>query len=405
MKLRHAVVNRAVVNREGLIVIAAGGTGGHLFPGQSLAQELRRRGRRIVLMTDERVQHFDKLFPGADIYAVPSATPTNRGVVGLIQAAPTIVSGIVQAFGILGRIEPSVIVGFGGYPTLPPLAAAILRGIPACVHEQNAVLGRVNRLVAPFVQAIASTFAAPKFLKARDAGKLVVTGNPVRDAVIAEAGAPYAAPDATGPIRLLVFGGSQGARILSDVVPGALALLDEALKARLEIVQQARPEDIERVRSDYHRAGIRATLQSFFDDMPVRIAKAHLVIGRSGASTVSELSVIGRPSILVPLPHSLDNDQKANAEKMQSAGAAWTIEQATLTEAALARKLAALFAAPSSLAAAAKAALAQGQPRAVRRLADLVEALGRGELYRHPIADGDDDVQSPGPLLFAQGGC
>lgn len=400
MKLRHAVVNR-----EGPIVIAAGGTGGHLFPGQSLAQELRRRGRQIVLMTDERVQHFDRLFPGADIYAVPSATPTNRGVAGLVQAAPAIVSGIVQAFGILGRIEPSVIVGFGGYPTLPPLAAAILRGIPACIHEQNAVLGRVNRLVAPFVQAIASTFAAPKFLKVRDAGKLVVTGNPVRDAVIAEAGAPYAAPGASGPIHLLVFGGSQGARILSDVVPGALALLDEALKARLEIVQQARPEDIERVRSIYQRAGIRATLQSFFDDMPARMAKAHLVIGRSGASTVSELSVIGRPSILVPLPHSLDNDQKANAEKMQSAGAAWMIEQAMLTEAALAAKLAALFADTSSLAAAAKAALAQGQPRAVRRLADLVEALGRGEPHRRPIADGDDDVQSPGPLLFAQGGC
>lgn len=400
MKLRHAVANK-----EGPIVVAAGGTGGHLFPGQALAQELRRRGRRIVLMTDERVQHFDKLFPGADIYAVPSATPTNRGLVGLAQAAPAIVSGIAQAFGILGRIEPAVVIGFGGYPTLPPLAAAILRGIPACVHEQNAVLGRVNRLVAPFVQAIASTFAAPKFLKARDAGKLVVTGNPVRDAVIAEAGAPYAAPDAAGPIHLLVFGGSQGARILSDIVPGALALLGDALKSRLEVVQQARPEDIERVRSIYHRAGIRATLQSFFDDMPARIAKAQLVIGRSGASTVSELSVIGRPSILVPLPHSLDNDQKANAEKMQSAGAAWTIEQANLSEAALAAKLTELFGDPSLLTEAAKAAIAQGQPRAVRRLADLVEALGRGELHRHLIAVRDDDIQSPGPLLFAQGGC
>lgn len=400
MKLRHAVANK-----EGPIVVAAGGTGGHLFPGQALAQELRRRGRRIVLMTDERVQHFDKLFPGADIYAVPSATPTNRGLVGLAQAAPAIVSGIAQAFGILGRIEPAVVIGFGGYPTLPPLAAAILRGIPACVHEQNAVLGRVNRLVAPFVQAIASTFAAPKFLKARDAGKLVVTGNPVRDAVIAEAGAPYAAPDAAGPIHLLVFGGSQGARILSDIVPGALALLGDALKSRLEVVQQARPEDIERVRSIYHRAGIRTTLQSFFDDMPARIAKAQLVIGRSGASTVSELSVIGRPAILVPLPHSLDNDQKANAEKMQSAGAAWTIEQANLSEAALAAKLTELFGDPSLLTEAAKAALAQGQPRAVRRLADLVEALGRGELHRHLIAVRDDDIQSPGPLLFAQGGC
>lgn len=391
-------------NKEGPIVIAAGGTGGHLFPGQSLAQELRRRNRQIVLMTDERVQHFDKLFPGADIFAVPSATPTNRGFVGIAQAAPAIVSGIAQAFGILGRIEPSVVIGFGGYPTLPPLAAAILRGIPACVHEQNAVLGRVNRLVAPFVQAIASTFAAPMFLKPRDAGKLVVTGNPVRDAVVAVAGAPYEMP-ASGAIELLVFGGSQGARVLSDVVPGALALLPAELKARLEIVQQARPEDIDRVRAVYEQAGIRATLQSFFDDMPQRIAKAHLVIGRSGASTVSELSVVGRPSILVPLPHSLDNDQKANAEKMQAAGAAWMIEQKNFTETTLAERLATLFSDPASLGKAAKAALAQGQPNAVCRLADLVEALGRGELHLARIADRrDDDVESPGPLLFAQGG-
>lgn len=401
MKLRPIIARK-----DGPIVIAAGGTGGHLFPGQSLAQELKRRGRRIVLMTDERVQHFDRLFPGADIFAVPSATPANRGFVGLAQAAPAIISGIAQAFGILGRIEPSVVIGFGGYPTLPPLAAAILRGIPACVHEQNAVLGRVNRLVAPFVQAIASTFAAPKFLKARDAGKLVVTGNPVRDAVMEKAGAPYAAASASDPIHLLVFGGSQGARVLSDVVPGALALLPARLKARLDVVQQARPEDIDRVRSLYDRAGIRATLESFFDDMPVQIARAHLVIGRSGASTVSELSVIGRPSILVPLPHSLDNDQKANAEKMQSAGAAWMIEQKNFTEAVLAEKLAALFDDPSMLTEAAGAALAQGQPRAVRRLADLVEALGRGEFHPRQLAEHNEgDVQSPGPLLFARGGC
>ena len=396
----------SIVNKTGPVVIAAGGTGGHLFPGQSLAQELRRRGRSIVLMTDERVQHFDRLFPGADIYAVPSATPTNRGLVGLVQSAPAIVSGIAQAFGILGRIEPSVVIGFGGYPTLPPLAAAILRGIPTCVHEQNAVLGRVNRLVAPFVQAIASTFAEPKFLKPRDAGKLVVTGNPVRDAVIEQAASPYAVPDDAGTIHLLVFGGSQGARVFSDVVPGALALLPAALKARLEIVQQARPEDLDRVRSAYDRAGIRAVLDSFFDDMPARIAKAHLVIGRSGASTVSELAVIGRPSILVPLPHSLDNDQKANARKFEEAGAAWMIEQKDFTEAALGEKLAALFAAPSALATAAAAALAQGQPRAVRRLADLVEMLGRGAFRSGQIAGLDEnDIDFPGPLLLAQGGC
>lgn len=385
---------------QGPIVIAAGGTGGHLFPGQALAQELKRRGRQIVLLTDERVQHFDKLFPGADIFAVPSATPTNRGLAGLVRATPAILSGIAQAFGILGRVEPSVVIGFGGYPTLPPIAAAILRRIPVCVHEQNAVLGRVNKLVAPYVNAIASTFAGPKFLRPGDAAKLVVTGNPVRDAVTQLAGAPYVAAN-DGRINLLVFGGSQGARVMSDIVPGALARLPAPLRSRIDVVQQARPEDIERVKAVYEAAGIRADLQTFFDDMPARIAASHLVIGRSGASTVAELCVIGRPSILVPLPHSLDNDQKANAEKLEAAGAAFMIEQKNFTEEALAERLTKLFADPAVLATAAKSALAQGQPRAVVRLADLVEALGRGEFHPATMAKQIAVDGNPGPLLFA----
>ncbi|MGV8996701.1 MAG: undecaprenyldiphospho-muramoylpentapeptide beta-N-acetylglucosaminyltransferase [Parvibaculaceae bacterium] len=363
---------------SGPVVIAAGGTGGHLFPGQALAQELRRRGRQIVLITDERVQRFDTLFPGADIFSVPSATPNDRGLAGLIKAGPAILAGIGQAYGILGRVQPSVVIGFGGYPTLPPMAAAILRGIPTCVHEQNAVLGRVNRLVAPYVRAIAATFAGPKFLRDKDASKLVLTGNPVRDAVSALAGSAYVAPADGACIELLVFGGSQGARVMSDVVPAALSRLSGALRARLHVVQQARPEDIDRVRAQYAEAGIAADLESFFDDMPARIAAAHLVIGRSGASTVAELTVIGRPSILVPLPHSLDNDQKANAEKLQSAGAALMIEQKNFTEDSLAAELTTLLGDAPRLQAAAHAALGQGAPDAVRRLADLVESLGRG---------------------------
>ena len=238
-----------------------------------------------------------------------------------------------------------------------------------------------SRLVAPHVDAIASTFDQPKFLKARDAGKLVLTGNPVRDAVIAQAGRYYDMPHADGIIRLLVFGGSQGARVMSDVVPGALAKLPQETRDRLRVVQQARSEDMERVRQVYAEAGIAAELNAFFDDMPERIAAAHLVIGRSGASTVSELAVIGRPAIMVPLPHSLDNDQKANAGKLAEAGAGWMIEQKDFTEAALAARLQSLFAPPADLAAAAQAAKAQGQPGAVRALADLVEALGRGD-YR-----------------------
>jgi len=395
-----------MLHPQGPIVIAAGGTGGHLFPGQALAQELRRRGRHIVLITDERVQRFDKLFPGADIFSVPSATPNDRGLLGLIKALPAIVSGVVQAFAILGRVKPSVVIGFGGYPTLPPLAAAVLRGLPTCVHEQNAVLGRVNRLMARFIEAIASTFATPKYLRAGDGSKLVLTGNPVRDAVMEHAAAPYVAAGEGSKIELLVFGGSQGARVMSDVVPGALARLAPDLRNRLHVVQQARPEDIEQVRAKYFDAGISTELNSFFDDMPARIAASHLVIGRSGASTVAELSVIGRPSILVPLPHSLDNDQKANAEMLQAAGAAFMIEQRDFSEEALAERLQAFLTDSSALADAARAALRQGAPDAVRRLADLVEALGRGEFKTHIEEKTLSDETGPsGPLLFVQEDC
>ena len=390
---------------QGPIVIAAGGTGGHLFPGQALAQELRRRGRRIALITDERVQRFDRLFPDADIYPVPAATPSGKGAIGLVRAAPAILAGIARSFGILGRIKPAALIGFGGYPTLPPVAAAILRGVPVCVHEQNAVLGRVNRLVAPYVGAIASTFEAPKFLKARDAGKVVLTGNPVRDVVMAVADRGYQAPADEEHIHLLVFGGSQGARVMSDVVPGALAQLPDVLRRRLSVVQQARAEDIERVRAVYAAAGIAAELSAFFDDMPERLAAAHLVIGRSGASTISELAIVGRPSILVPLPHSLDNDQKANAEKLARSGAAWAIEQKNFTETALAALLTTLLADPAQLAAAARAAKAHGQPHAVRDLADLVERLGRGEFQPDgtPLR-ATDATGGSGVLKFAIGG-
>lgn len=359
----------------GPVVIAAGGTGGHLFPGQALAQELQRRGHEVALVTDERVQRFDHLFPGADIFAVPAATITGPGLAPMLGAFWKIGSGTLQTMAIYNRIRPSVVIGFGGYPTLPPMLAAIFKRIPACVHEQNAVLGRANRAVMRFIDALASTFDAPKYLKERDRHKITVTGNPVRDAVMAHAAASYKAPGAEGPVKLLVFGGSQGARVMSDIVPAAVALLPEDLRARLNVVQQARDEDLERVRGAYEKAGVKASLSSFFDDMPARIAEAHLVIGRSGASTVSELAVIGRPSILVPLPHAIDQDQKANAEVLVKAGAAWMIEQPHFKPEALAAELTELFARPDELESAAQQALAQGKPDAVTRLADLVEQL------------------------------
>lgn len=366
----------ANVTLAGPIMIAAGGTGGHLFPGQALSQELRRRGHEIVLITDERVQRFDKLIPGADVFSVPSATFSGRGLFGLFAALGKIVSGTSQSLAVLGRTKPALVIGFGGYPTMPPMLAAILRRVPTIVHEQNAVLGRVNKAVAPFVHAIASTFPAPKYLKERDEAKLIVTGNPVRDAVLAQADKPYEVPT-DRRIRLLVFGGSQGARVMSDVVPAALAALPNALRERLDVTQQCRPEDVERVRATYNKAAIVANLAAFFDNMPEEIAAAHLVIGRAGASSVSELAVIGRPSILVPLPHSLDQDQKANAEVLSSVGAAWTIEQDQFTPAFLSEQLEELFNDPNKLAQAAQAAKAQGKPDAVVALANLVEQIAR----------------------------
>jgi UDP-N-acetylglucosamine--N-acetylmuramyl-(pentapeptide) pyrophosphoryl-undecaprenol N-acetylglucosamine transferase len=360
----------------GPVMIAAGGTGGHLFPGQALAQELRRRGHEIVLITDERVQRFDRLIPGADVFSVPAATFSGRGIFGLFQAFGKIVNGTSQSFGILGRTKPALVIGFGGYPTMPPMLAAILRRVPTIVHEQNAVLGRVNKTVAPFVHAIASTFAAPKYLKARDSAKLVVTGNPVRDAVLDQANVAYEDPS-EGRIRLLVFGGSQGARVMSDVVPVALAALAEPLRTRLDVTQQCRPEDIDRVQALYGEAGITAKLSVFFDDMPKEIAASQLVIGRAGASTVSELAVIGRPSILVPLPHSLDQDQKANAEVLSEVGAAWMIEQNNFTPENLTSRLGEILVDAAKLIEVAAAAKMQGKPDAVVALADLVERVAR----------------------------
>lgn len=377
---------------SGPVMIAAGGTGGHLFPGQALAEELQRRGHSIVLVTDERVQRFDRLFPGADVFAVPAATFGGGGLVGFVRSALKIIQGTTASLDVLARAKPSVVIGFGGYPTMPPMLAALAKRVPAIVHEQNAVLGRVNKFVAPFVKAVASTFPAPKYLKARDAHKLVLTGNPVRDMVLAVADRPYQPVGAEGDIRLCVFGGSQGARVMSDIVPDAINSLSEALRSRLVIVQQCRAEDLERVQAAYKAAGVRAELSPFFDNMPEEIAKAHLVIGRAGASTVSELAVIGRPSILVPLPHSLDQDQKANAEVLSQAGAAWMIEQGDFTPNALAGLLGELFGAPDRLAQAAAKAKGQGKPDAVKRLADLVERVSRGDDLKLIASGSEEDA-------------
>jgi UDP-N-acetylglucosamine--N-acetylmuramyl-(pentapeptide) pyrophosphoryl-undecaprenol N-acetylglucosamine transferase len=364
------------------IMLAAGGTGGHLFPAFALAEELKRRGVAVDLMTDMRGDRYGSGFPARAIYQVPSATLASRAPADIARTTFALARGTRAAFAILGRVKPSAVVGFGGYPTYPPLVAARLRGIPTAIHEQNAVLGRANKLLAKRVTAIATSFERTKFLEGTLAEKAVLTGNPVRQVVIDASTRPYEAPTSDGTLRMLIFGGSQGARFFSDSVPLALFALPDHIRKRMRVVQQAREEDIERVSEAYSEANISAEIAPFFADLPARMAVAHLVIGRAGASTVAELTVIGRPSILVPLPHALDNDQLNNARRLAESGGAWCIEQKNLSPERLADELEKLLLAPDALATTAKAAKNAGRPDAVRNLADFTLALAERHFWR-----------------------
>jgi UDP-N-acetylglucosamine--N-acetylmuramyl-(pentapeptide) pyrophosphoryl-undecaprenol N-acetylglucosamine transferase len=359
-------------DRDMLILLAAGGTGGHLFPAQALAVALNKRGVRIALATDRRVAHFGGEFPAVSTHVIPSATLRGGDPLGLVRTVSTLTYGLVKAWITLRRLDPAAVVGFGGYPTLPPLFAAAMRGIPTVLHEQNAVMGRANRALASHVTAIAASFAdvalLPEALKAR----VTVTGNPVRPNVIAAAATPYAPPQPNGALNLIVFGGSQGARVMADIVPDAVERLDPVLRARLSIVQQARGEDLPRVRDAYTRLDVKAEVAPFFADLPARLAQSHLVIARSGASTVAELSAIGRPAILVPLPGALDQDQLGNARVLEKAGGAVVIEQGEFTPAQAAAELSNLLTDPARLAAMAAGAKSAGTLDAADRLAELV---------------------------------
>jgi UDP-N-acetylglucosamine--N-acetylmuramyl-(pentapeptide) pyrophosphoryl-undecaprenol N-acetylglucosamine transferase len=361
----------------GVVLLAAGGTGGHLFPAQALAFVLAKRGWHIHLATDHRVEAYGQDFPAEQIHIVPSATITRQPIAAVL-AVCRLGFGVAKARGVVRQIGPAVAVGFGGYPTVPPILAAWLSGVPTIIHEQNGVLGRANRFLGGRATAIATGFATVS--GAGDlAGRMVETGNPVRSAVRAAASVAYPERQAGETLRLLVFGGSQGARFMSDLVPSAVALLPEPLRGRLRITQQCRPEDLARVAEAYRGIGVVAEIEPFFRDMPERMASSHLVVSRSGASTVAELAVIGRPAIMVPLPHALDQDQKANAEILAGAGGGWMIEQKDMLPQRLADDLAVLIEDPVRLAAAAKAARTVGRPDAVERLADLVEKVAAGE--------------------------
>jgi UDP-N-acetylglucosamine--N-acetylmuramyl-(pentapeptide) pyrophosphoryl-undecaprenol N-acetylglucosamine transferase len=357
-------------SRSPSVLVAAGGTGGHLFPAAALAGVLSKRGVAVHLATDRRAARFGETFSEDAIHVVASATIRSRNPIAFTQTAAALGLGLLQAWRLIGRLRPAAVIGFGGYPSIPPVLAGVWRGVPTVIHDANAVVGRANRFLAPRVTAIATTFPET-FRDAPDlAAKATLTGNPVRAAVIAAAATRYSAP--SDQLRLLIFGGSQGARIMADIAPAAIALLESGLRARLRIVQQARDEDIARVREAYASLSVAAEVAPFFSDLPARIAASHLVVARSGASTVAELAAIGRPSILVPLPHAIDQDQFANAGVLDDAGGALRLIQEAFTPERLAAEIMALAGAPRRLTAMAAAARSLGRLDAAARLADLV---------------------------------
>ena len=341
-----------------------------MFPAEALAVALEKRSAIVELATDARAAHFK--FPARAMHIIPSATLRGRNPIALARTLGMLTFGTMQAWSLIGRIRPAVVVGFGGYPTVPPLLAASMRGVPTVLHEQNGVMGRANRFLAPRVTTIATSFPTLANLDPRLQSKVTFTGNPVRPQVIEAAASAYAAPAAGAVLRLVVFGGSQGAHIMAEIVPPALERLPADLRARLRIVQQARAEDIESVRAAYAKLGVAAECAPFFADLPRRVAEAHLVVSRSGASTVAELSAIGRPAILVPLPHALDQDQFANAGVLAQAGGAVRIEQRDFTPERLAAEIARLAGDPAQLARMAIASKSAGTIDAAERLADLV---------------------------------
>ncbi|MDV3257974.1 MAG: undecaprenyldiphospho-muramoylpentapeptide beta-N-acetylglucosaminyltransferase [Sphingomonas sp.] len=359
------------------ITLAAGGTGGHMVPAHALAAELKARGHGVMLVTDERGARIPALFENVPAHILP-ACRRGLGPIGWVKAARAVLEGRRQAKALYSEFRPDAVVGFGGYPAFPALLAASALDIPTILHEQNAVLGRVNRLLAGSAEAIATSYPEVDRLKPAYQSKVELVGNPVRQSVARLGTMPFPEFDETAPLKILVTGGSQGATVLGQVVPDALGMLPPKLRHRLQVVQQCRPDDIETVRNRYAALNIPAELLTYIEDMPERIGEAHLVLARAGASTIAELTAAGRPAILVPLPIATDDHQTANAREMAKAGGARMIPQSEFTPELLARQIEAIAGDGQALANAAERALSVGRPHATSDLADLVERIAGG---------------------------
>ncbi len=360
-------------------VLAAGGTGGHLIPAFALAKELEARGHHVALITDER---------GAEIPGKPDSLPAHvlpagrfgKNPLSWIKGARAVWEGRKMALRLFESFQPSAVIGFGGYPALPALLASTSAEVPSLVHEQNAVLGRVNRLLAGKVQVIATSYPDLERLKPKYLDKVHLVGNPVREAVLALRSQEFPPLSEDGILRVLITGGSQGASVLSQVVPDGLAMLPPALCARLQVTQQCRAEDLEAVRERYANHDIPAELATYYEDMEARLADCHLFIGRAGASTIAELTAVGRPAILIPLPIATDDHQAANTAEMVKAGGARMIRQSSFHPKELAKQIQAMAQAPKTLANAAHGAWNCGRPDAAKDLADLVESFGGADM-------------------------
>jgi UDP-N-acetylglucosamine--N-acetylmuramyl-(pentapeptide) pyrophosphoryl-undecaprenol N-acetylglucosamine transferase len=357
------------------VMLSSGGTGGHVFPAQALAEMLQARGHRLALITDRRGDSYNGPLDALDTHYIQAAGFSGRGPIAKAIAAVRLAIGFFQARRLLEELAPDVVVGFGGYPTIPTLLAASRLGIKTVIHEQNAVLGRANRVLASRATRIATAFQTTGYLRNADRGKAVWTGNPVRPEILAIRGQPFPPLDDAGPIEILVVGGSQGAAIFSTAVPAALASLPPALRSRLRITQQCRKESIEKARKRYEEAEISATLSTFFDDIPLLLAAAHLVICRAGASTTAELTSAGRPAILVPYPHAIDDHQTINAARLCDSGGAWMIPDRDFSPDALAARLVTLLSMESTLEMAGRCAAKVGMPEATARLADVIAGV------------------------------
>jgi UDP-N-acetylglucosamine--N-acetylmuramyl-(pentapeptide) pyrophosphoryl-undecaprenol N-acetylglucosamine transferase len=365
---------------EKIALLSAGGTGGHLFPAEALAHELKARGWTIHLATDARAEKFAANFPSVKTHVIPSATISGKNPFVVASAMSTLWRGYKLSRQLIAQIRPAIVAGFGGYTTLPALFAANRMGVPTLIHEQNAVMGRANTLLASRVNAIAGGFLPTEGAAYPD--KTLLTGNPVRPAVLKAMGQAYQPPVAGKPFKLLVFGGSQGAQYFSESIPAAIALLPEALRSRMQITQQARADDEAAVKAAYEKLAVNAEVSPFFANMPSLIADSHLVISRAGASTVSEISVIGRPSVLVPYPHALDHDQAANAAALAAKGGTIVHQQRDLSPQILAELIAELATETAKASAMAAAAKAAGKPDAASLLADLTEAIAGGKAVK-----------------------